>query len=80
MYVAPTLTDLGSFQELTLGTDATGGLLGPVGSLVDGAVGAVGDLVKGAEHKLPFTGGVDDNSHVGTNGVDLKPHITVKPR
>lgn len=74
MYVAPQLTDLGSFQELTLSSiqASTGGVIGPVGSLVNGVI----DEVKG---KLPFLT-VDDNSHVGTDYQRVDVKVTITPR
>ena len=74
MYVAPQLTDLGSFQELTLSSiqASTGGVIGPVGSLVNNTINTVKD-------HLPFIT-VDDNSHIGTDYESVDPTITITPR
>lgn len=78
MYVAPALTDLGSFQELTLSAHAaTGAVMGPVGSLLD----TVGGAVKGALDALPGVA-LDDNAgtHIGTDNVTVDHKIVLKPR
>ena len=75
MYVTPQLTDLGSFQELTQSGSiqaASGGVIGPIGSLVNSVVSTV-------THQLPWIT-VDDNSHVGTDYVRVDPTITITPR
>ena len=82
MYVAPQLTDLGSFQELTLGTSihaASGGVIGPVGSLVNGTLHDVNSVVHDVVGQLPGVS-VTDNSHAGTDGVVINPTITITPR
>ena len=74
MYVAPQLTDLGSFQELTLSSiqASTGGIIGPIGSLVNNTVNTVKD-------HLPWIT-VDDNSHVGTDYQRADVKVTITPR
>jgi hypothetical protein len=79
MYVSPQLTDLGSFQELTLGAGMHSGVLGPVGSLVNGTLSDVNGIVHGVVGQLPGVS-IDDNSHAGTNGVTVDPSITITPR
>ena len=93
MYVATQLTDLGSFQELTLSASlqaASGGtigsVIGTVGSLIDTTAVIVKDRVVHIEH---LTGVEITESSTGTdvyaglNGADVKSgstHITVTPR
>lgn len=77
MYVAPAITDLGSFQELTLGMNAAvGGTMGPIGSLLD----TVGTAVKDGLNQLPGVSVDDNGTHVGTDGVKVNPKITITPR
>lgn len=77
MYVSPQITDLGSFQELTRGSmqAATGGVMGPIGSLLN----STGDAFGEALDSLPGVS-VDDNSRVGTDEIVIDPSITVTPR
>ncbi|MDP9164490.1 MAG: lasso RiPP family leader peptide-containing protein [Actinomycetota bacterium] len=78
MYAAPQLTDLGSFQELTL--SPTGGVIGPIGSLVSSTLSDVNHLVHQVTGQLPGVQ-VDDNSHIGTSGpIVIAPKITITPR
>jgi hypothetical protein len=82
VYVAPELTDLGSFQELTLGAPSMqAGVIGPIGSLVTGTLSDVNHTIHGVLGQLPGVT-VDDNSHVGTDGspIVIDPKITITPR
>lgn len=76
MYVPPTITDLGSFQELTLSDPSTGSIMATVSSLLDTA----GGIVKGVVNSVPGTVDDGNGTHVSPGQVTVDHKIVVKAR